>query len=365
MYQPRTPGFTKRDPLKRWSVPDRVFFACGSCHILAHAFLERYGEAGHADHLDQAGARLLGQPHLRRHRRLGVRLPRLFPARRLPGACLEGIAAAVARLGRDPGDAATRRADFRSAVARDRRPVAGRAGTIPLRPFAARPFLPRSFSCAGSHCAILSGNGDDQAQAGNTRQEELPGCQGRRRVPQAAPRRRRTAAATGIARDGHRRRAVLRCGWRSVVAIFAALGGAAFGIWSLRPVPAYSSNRVKVGSAFGATFWVENVSAWFPLSHLKIHCALTKLETPDMVAADQSRIPDRLEPGQSATFTCPFPAADLDVALRSEIYFRSEYDAARAELVPAQPTMAVRSSSTPGFCRRAGRPNPARTRGRA
>ena len=46
MYQPRTPGFTKRDPLKRWSVPDRVFFACGSCHILAEAFLERYGEAG-------------------------------------------------------------------------------------------------------------------------------------------------------------------------------------------------------------------------------------------------------------------------------------------------------------------------------
>ena len=47
MYEPRTPGFTKRDPLKRWSVPDRVFFACGSCHILAEAFLERYGEAGH------------------------------------------------------------------------------------------------------------------------------------------------------------------------------------------------------------------------------------------------------------------------------------------------------------------------------
>ena len=47
MYQPRTLGFTKRDPLKRWSVPDRVFFACGSCHILAHAFLERYGRPEH------------------------------------------------------------------------------------------------------------------------------------------------------------------------------------------------------------------------------------------------------------------------------------------------------------------------------
>ena len=47
MYQPRTPGFTKRDPVKRWAVPDRVFFACGSCHILAHAFLERYGTPAH------------------------------------------------------------------------------------------------------------------------------------------------------------------------------------------------------------------------------------------------------------------------------------------------------------------------------
>jgi hypothetical protein len=47
VYQPRTPGFTKRDPMKRWSVPDRVFFACGSCHILAHAFLERYGTPEH------------------------------------------------------------------------------------------------------------------------------------------------------------------------------------------------------------------------------------------------------------------------------------------------------------------------------
>ncbi|MBE7247332.1 MAG: hypothetical protein INR63_20515 [Actinomycetospora chiangmaiensis] len=27
-------------------MPDRVFFACGACHILAHAFLERYGRPG-------------------------------------------------------------------------------------------------------------------------------------------------------------------------------------------------------------------------------------------------------------------------------------------------------------------------------
>ncbi len=31
----------------RWALPDRVFFACGACHILAHAFLERYGTASH------------------------------------------------------------------------------------------------------------------------------------------------------------------------------------------------------------------------------------------------------------------------------------------------------------------------------
>ncbi|MEL6062520.1 MULTISPECIES: hypothetical protein [unclassified Methylobacterium] len=42
MYRLRTAG-AKRDPVKRWSLPDRVFFACGACHILAHAFLERYG----------------------------------------------------------------------------------------------------------------------------------------------------------------------------------------------------------------------------------------------------------------------------------------------------------------------------------
>lgn len=39
------PG-TKEDLLRRWSLPDRVFFACGACHILAHAFLERFASAG-------------------------------------------------------------------------------------------------------------------------------------------------------------------------------------------------------------------------------------------------------------------------------------------------------------------------------
>ena len=43
MYQPRTPGYLKDDPALRWALPDRVFFACGACHILASAFLARWG----------------------------------------------------------------------------------------------------------------------------------------------------------------------------------------------------------------------------------------------------------------------------------------------------------------------------------
>lgn len=41
----RRKGYSKRDPVQRWALPDRVFFACGACHILAYAFLERYGDA--------------------------------------------------------------------------------------------------------------------------------------------------------------------------------------------------------------------------------------------------------------------------------------------------------------------------------
>jgi hypothetical protein len=44
MYpRPRTTGYRKADPVKRWALPDRVFFACGACHVLAYAFLKRYG----------------------------------------------------------------------------------------------------------------------------------------------------------------------------------------------------------------------------------------------------------------------------------------------------------------------------------
>jgi hypothetical protein len=39
------PGI-KGDPIRRWHLPDRVFFASGACHVLAHAFLERFPSAG-------------------------------------------------------------------------------------------------------------------------------------------------------------------------------------------------------------------------------------------------------------------------------------------------------------------------------
>ncbi|CAN7579302.1 hypothetical protein LJR090_004952 [Bosea sp. LjRoot90] len=39
------PGI-KSDPVKRWNLSERVFFACGACHILAYAFLEAYPKYG-------------------------------------------------------------------------------------------------------------------------------------------------------------------------------------------------------------------------------------------------------------------------------------------------------------------------------
>lgn len=47
MYILRDPS-AKNDPARRWALPDRVFFACGACHILAFAFLERFPDAGYA-----------------------------------------------------------------------------------------------------------------------------------------------------------------------------------------------------------------------------------------------------------------------------------------------------------------------------
>jgi len=42
MYRLRTRDCRKGDLPKRWALPDRVFFACGACQVLAYAFLTRY-----------------------------------------------------------------------------------------------------------------------------------------------------------------------------------------------------------------------------------------------------------------------------------------------------------------------------------
>lgn len=112
----------------------------------------------------------------------------------------------------------------------------------------------------------------------------------------------------------------------SVVGIFAVLAGGAYAVWSLRPIPEYTSDAVTIGSPFTVTFRVENTSTWFALAHPKIKCALT---APEAVVDVASRLPERLEPGQSALFTCPFHATtdDPDMAPRAELYFRSTYDA--------------------------------------
>jgi hypothetical protein len=41
------PGI-KGNAVRQWSLPDRVFFACGACHILAYAFLDKYPASGFA-----------------------------------------------------------------------------------------------------------------------------------------------------------------------------------------------------------------------------------------------------------------------------------------------------------------------------
>src|SRR5437763_458285 len=122
-------------------------------------------------------------------------------------------------------------------------------------------------------------------------------------------------------------------------ATVAALAGSALAVWSLRPVPEYSSEGVEVGSPFDVAFRVENSSPWFALEHLNISCVLSYAGAPDSppTKASDVRLPagnsSALGPGESATFRCPFSPVlrgatsdELGVATRSEIYFRSQYD---------------------------------------
>jgi hypothetical protein len=126
-----------------------------------------------------------------------------------------------------------------------------------------------------------------------------------------------------------------------VVALIAAIAAVAFGVWSIRPTPAYSSEGLTTGSPFDLTFKVENESPWFALSNLGISCIVDHIRAsglpPTRVEAEDVRFPAghgaTLDPGESATFTCPFRALighpinnDPDIVRRSEIYFHAEYD---------------------------------------
>ena len=44
MFRPKRN--VKRIPELQWALPDRIFFACGACHILAYAFLAQFPGCG-------------------------------------------------------------------------------------------------------------------------------------------------------------------------------------------------------------------------------------------------------------------------------------------------------------------------------
>jgi hypothetical protein len=123
--------------------------------------------------------------------------------------------------------------------------------------------------------------------------------------------------------------------------VICGVGGFAYVAWSQRPIPSYASEDVTSGSPFDVTFRVENKNASFALANLKVSCVLDHVRAsgmePTLIAANDLRFPpgssSGLEPGQSATFTCPFRSLighpineDPGIAQRSEIYFRAEYD---------------------------------------
>ncbi len=113
------------------------------------------------------------------------------------------------------------------------------------------------------------------------------------------------------------------------------------GLWSLRPVPTYSSDDVTAGSPFDVAFQIENTNPWLPLVNLKISCVLSHIRAtgtpPTLIESVDVQFPEgtgRLEPGASASFRCPFRqlighpiTEDAGIVQRAEIYFRSEYDA--------------------------------------
>jgi hypothetical protein len=118
--------------------------------------------------------------------------------------------------------------------------------------------------------------------------------------------------------------------------VIIAIASLASGLWSLRPIPTFSSDEVAAGSPFDVTFRVENKDAWFALSNLRLFCVLAEVRAstiaPLIVEAGNARV-STLLPGESGTFTCPLRTAlapqdrdDAGVPQRAEIYFRSQYD---------------------------------------
>lgn len=140
--------------------------------------------------------------------------------------------------------------------------------------------------------------------------------------------------------------------------ILLMLAGVALGVWSLRPTPSYSSADLTAGSPFDVTFRVENRNPWFPLANLRISCVLAHVRAsgipPTLIRANDVRFQagsgSGLEPGESATFTCPFRTLighpineDPAVAQRAEIYFRGEYD------IPLLGSFRMSDNSVPFF----------------
>ena len=99
----------ERDPRLRWSLPDRVFFACGACHILVYAFLERCGMPDERMVWLKPDAGFTGTM-LSSHDRCSCRTP--FAARRSPRRQVDpGQVAALAGAGVEEHRAAAALAD--------------------------------------------------------------------------------------------------------------------------------------------------------------------------------------------------------------------------------------------------------------
>jgi hypothetical protein len=142
----------KADPVRRWSLPDRVFFAAGACHILTYAFMERYPDAGFnpiwikpakgycGNHIVAARDDLAFDYHGYSH------WPALLALAGSTGPHADQGGPLVARLVLYVGRASPRRPRLGAEVAQLRRPLAARARAVPARRPAPRPLFSRPIS---------------------------------------------------------------------------------------------------------------------------------------------------------------------------------------------------------------------------